>query len=72
MIEVRRIAEGDPLDFEVVIREGGGETRHRVTMLRETYNQLSVGQHTQSVASRRRSVSCSTASRRSRFSGISM
>jgi hypothetical protein len=46
MIEVRRIAEGDPLDFEVVIREGGGETRHRVTMLRETYNQLSVGKHT--------------------------
>jgi len=46
MIEVRRIAEGDPLDFEVVTREGGGETRHRVTMLRETYNQLSVGKHT--------------------------
>jgi hypothetical protein len=27
MIEVRRVAEGDPLDFEVVVREGRGETR---------------------------------------------
>jgi hypothetical protein len=25
MIEVRRIGEGDPLDFEVVVREGSGE-----------------------------------------------
>jgi hypothetical protein len=29
MIEVRRVAEGDPMDFEVVIREGEGETRHQ-------------------------------------------
>jgi hypothetical protein len=35
MIEVRRVAEGDPLDFEVVVREGKGETRHHVTMSRE-------------------------------------
>ena len=26
MIEVRRISEGGPLDFEVVVREGEGET----------------------------------------------
>ena len=31
MIEIRRIAEGDPLDFEVVVREEEGETRHHVT-----------------------------------------
>ena len=46
MIEVRRIAEGDPLDFEVVVREGGGETRHHVTMSRETRNRLTGGKHT--------------------------
>jgi hypothetical protein len=46
VIEVRRIAEGDPLDFEVVIREGRGETRHHVTMSRETRNQLTAGKHT--------------------------
>ena len=27
MIEVRRISEGGALDFEVVVREGEGETR---------------------------------------------
>jgi hypothetical protein len=46
VIEVRRIAEGDPLDFEVVVREGESETRHHVTMSRETRNRLTVGKHT--------------------------
>jgi hypothetical protein len=46
MIEVRRMAEHDPLDFEVVVREGGGETRHQVTMSRETCNRLTGGKHT--------------------------
>ena len=46
MIEVRRMADDDPLDFEVVVREGGGETRHHVTMSRETCNRLTVGKHT--------------------------
>ena len=46
MIEVRRIAEDDPLDFEVVVREGGGETRHHVTMSRETCHRLTGGKHT--------------------------
>ena len=36
MIEVRRTGEGDPLEFEVVVREGKGETRHDVTMAQET------------------------------------
>ena len=46
MIEVRRIAEDDPLDFEVAVREGAGETLHHVTMSRETCNRLTVGKHT--------------------------
>jgi hypothetical protein len=46
MIEVRRIAEDDPLDFEVVVHDGGGETRHHVTMSRETCNRLTAGKHT--------------------------
>ena len=47
MIEVRRVAEGDPLDFEVVVREGRGETRHHVTMSREMCERLTAGKHTQ-------------------------
>jgi hypothetical protein len=45
MIEVRRIAEGDPLEFEVVVREGKGETRHQVTMSRQTCERLAAGKH---------------------------
>ena len=43
MIEVRRSGEGDPLEFEVVVREGPGETRHRVTMSQNTYARLGGG-----------------------------
>src|SRR4029453_13353415 len=46
MIEVRRISEGGALDFEVVIREGEGETRHHVTMSREMCERLTAGKHT--------------------------
>jgi hypothetical protein len=46
MIEVRRIAEDDSLEFEVIVREGGGETRHHVTMSRETCNRLTVSKDT--------------------------
>jgi len=45
MIEVRRTAEGDPQSFDVVIREGGGETRHHVTMSRETCERLTGGKY---------------------------
>ena len=41
MIQVRRTAERDPFIFEVVVREGKGETRHHVTMER-----LTAGKHT--------------------------
>jgi hypothetical protein len=45
MIHVRRTGDGDPLEFEVVIREGKGETRHHVTMARDTFERLSAGGH---------------------------
>ena len=46
MIKLQRIGEGDPLDFEVVVREGKGETRHRVTMSKAKSEQLTAGKHT--------------------------
>lgn len=45
MIEVRRSSEGGPLDFEVVVREGEGETRHNVTMSSEMCERLTAGEH---------------------------
>jgi hypothetical protein len=45
MIEVRRTSEGDPLDFEVVVRERKGETRHHVTMSRDTCERLTAGKY---------------------------
>jgi hypothetical protein len=46
MIEVRRISEGGPLEFEVVVREGDSETRHHVTMSGEMCKRLTAGNHT--------------------------
>ena len=46
MIEVRCIGEGDPLEFNVVVREADGESRHHVTMARKTHERLTSGQHT--------------------------
>ena len=46
MIEVRLTGRRDPLEFEVIVRQGKGETRHHVTMSRETYDQLTAGKHT--------------------------
>ncbi|HSA79874.1 MAG TPA: hypothetical protein VLE23_03565 [Geminicoccaceae bacterium] len=45
MIEIRRTGDRDPLEFEVIVREGRGETRHQVTMGRKTCEQLA-GKHT--------------------------
>jgi len=45
-IQVRRTGEGDPLAFEVVVREAGGESRHQVTLSQTTYRRLTSGQHT--------------------------
>jgi hypothetical protein len=46
MIQVRQTAAQDPFIFEVVVREGKGETRHQVTMSRETCERLTSGKHT--------------------------
>ena len=46
MIEVRRIGEGDPFEFQVVVREGRGESRHQVAMARGTCDRLTGGKHT--------------------------
>ena len=46
MIQVRRTGKGDPLEFEVTVREGKGETRHDVTMSREICERLTAGKHT--------------------------
>jgi hypothetical protein len=45
MIQVRRTNEGDLLEFEVIVREGKGETRHQVTMARQTCERLTAGEH---------------------------
>jgi len=72
MIQVRRIGDGDPLEFEVVVQDGQGTTTHRVTFARALHQRLG-GAHTRrSIVSMRRSASCSTVSRRSRSSGGSM
>lgn len=35
-IEVRRTGDGEPMEFAVTVREGGGQSQHRVTMARAT------------------------------------
>jgi hypothetical protein len=46
VIEVKRIGEGDPLEFEIMVRVGNGQTRHHVTMARDTCERLTAGTHT--------------------------
>jgi len=46
VIKVERASEGDPLEFEVIVRVGNGETRHHVTMARDTCERLTMGMHT--------------------------
>ncbi len=40
MIDVRCIGDADPLEFLVNVRQGGGESRHHVTLSRETAARL--------------------------------
>ena len=49
MIEVRRTVDGDPLGFEVIVRDGKGESRHRVTVSRQLCERLTAGKHTPEV-----------------------
>jgi hypothetical protein len=46
MIEVKRIGNKDPLEFEVVVHEGESDSRRHVTMKRQTYDQLTAGKCT--------------------------
>lgn len=40
MIEVRQTGHGEPLEFDVRVTAGGGESRHHVTMRGATARQL--------------------------------
>ena len=42
-IDVQTIQEADPFVFRVTVREGTGETQHRVTLARADYQRLSGG-----------------------------
>lgn len=42
-IDVARVRDADPLEFEVTVREGQGETRHRVTLAQADFVRLSAG-----------------------------
>jgi len=44
MIEVRRVSEKDPMEFEVNVREGT-ETHHYVTMSREMWERVTAGKY---------------------------
>jgi hypothetical protein len=44
-IKVERISD-DPLGFEVIVRAGDGETRHHVSLSRDTCERLTMGTHT--------------------------
>ncbi len=43
MIDVSLLNDADPFEFEVVVREGSDETRHRVTMARQFRQRLTNG-----------------------------
>ena len=46
MIKVDRVSDGDPLGFEVIVRAGNGESRHHVTLARDSCKRLTMGTHT--------------------------
>ena len=48
-ISVSRTSGGDPLAFEVVVRDGGGESRHSVTLAQETLDQLASGRQAENL-----------------------
>ena len=45
MIDVQPVTEGDPLGFEVIVREGSGETHHHVTISQDSWHRLTSGSH---------------------------
>ena len=40
MIDVKRTSDGDPMEFDVVVRKDGGETRHQVSLERAVAQRL--------------------------------
>ncbi len=40
MIEVNRTGDGDPMEFEVTVSEGSGQSRHRVTFAADHHQRL--------------------------------
>lgn len=42
-IDVRQTGHGDPLAFDVTVRESGSESRHHVTVSRADYDRLTSG-----------------------------
>jgi rhamnose utilization protein RhaD (predicted bifunctional aldolase and dehydrogenase) len=46
VIKVEQTGEGDPLEFEVIVRVGAGETRHHITMARDACERLAMGTYT--------------------------
>jgi len=46
MIEIRRTGGGDPLAFQVTIRDAAGASSHAVTLSRQDYERLTAGRHT--------------------------
>ena len=44
-IVVVRVASDDPLTFDVSVREGKSESRHRVTMAQAVFEKLTGGAH---------------------------
>jgi hypothetical protein len=40
MIVVRQTGSDDPMEFEVTVREGASETRHRVTLRKSDHRRL--------------------------------
>jgi hypothetical protein len=46
VIEVRSVGEGGSFELEAIVNDGAGETRHHVTMSRDTYQHLTGGKST--------------------------
>jgi hypothetical protein len=43
MIEVNPVSSGDPMTFEVTVNQGGGQSRHQVTLTQAQLQQLCPG-----------------------------
>jgi hypothetical protein len=46
VIEVRRTGNGEPFEFEVVIREANGESHHQVTVGKAVLKKMAAGRYT--------------------------